>query len=134
MLQGDMVEARTGKITIKDIDARTVELMISYVYTGQLETDKELDINKMIYAADKYDMPGLRALVYSTVASNHLEVVPGVLADMLVTANLHQSRELEEVALKRIRADREILEDPLFREKFKVTQNIDILFDIIKKL
>ena len=67
MLQGDMVEARTGKITIQDIDAGTVELMISYMYTGKLETDKELNINNMIYAADKYDLSGLKALVYSTV-------------------------------------------------------------------
>merc|ERR550517_2017103 len=100
-----------------------------YMYTGQLETDKELDINNMIYAADKYDLSGLKALVYSTVASTDLDVEPGIIADMLMTANLHQFGELEEMVLERIKDNREILVDPELREKFKVTQNIDLLLD-----
>ena len=126
MLQGDMVEARTGTIIIQDMEANTLELVIAYIYTGQLEAEKDVDINKMINAADKYDLPGLKALVYLKVASGDMVVKHELIADMLVTANLHQSRELEEVALKRIKGNKEILEDPEFRRKLKETHNLDI--------
>ena len=63
MLQTD--EARTGKINIPDIDARTMTRMIHYIYTGILiSASEEEDFDKIIYAAEKYQMPKMKTLAY----------------------------------------------------------------------
>ena len=134
MLQTDMKEARTGRVVVEDIDPETMELVIGYVYTGQLEVGTEADISRLVYAADKYDLPGLKALAYFSVASGDLKIKQELIADMLIMANLHQSREMEEQAIQKLRNNREVLRDPEFRKKFKDTQNIDLLFDIMEKL
>ena len=134
MLQTDMLEARTGRVVVDDIDPDTLELVLGYVYTGQLELGTEADISQLVRAAEKYDMPGLKAHVYFSVASSDLKLKPGVIADMIITADLFQSKELEEAVLKRIREDRKLVQDLEFQKKLKDAQKMDLLVDLLLKL
>ena len=134
MLEHDVEEARLGEILVTDIKANVLRKMFHYIYTGELEMEDMADLQPMIYAADKYDLPGLKALVYVKVASGNVQIKEELIADMLITADLHQSKELEEVALQRLRNKRKILQDPGFRKKFKSSQNVDLLFDLMEKI
>ena len=51
----DMEEAKKGEIFIPEIDEKTLS---SVIYTGQLEMSEDQNIQQMIYAGDKYDLPG----------------------------------------------------------------------------
>ena len=62
MLLGDMLEARKGEVIVTDVDSGTFTAMLHYVYTGELKEGQ--DLNNMIYAADKYDLPGLKELLF----------------------------------------------------------------------
>ena len=134
MLQTDMEEARTGRVVVDDIDPDTLELVLGYVYTGQLELGTEADISQLVHAADKYDMPGLKALVYFKVGCSDLKLKAAVIADMLITAELFQSEELEEAVLKRIREDKKLVQDLEFQKKLKDSQKMDLLVDLLLKL
>ena len=58
MMDTEMVEAASREILITDIDCPTLQEMIHFIYTGAL-TDKQLDLQNLWYAADKYDVHGL---------------------------------------------------------------------------
>ena len=61
-------------------------------------------LDNLIYAADKYDMPKLKALAYFKMASPiqiRYPPRPGQIAEMLVIAEKYGSDNLLEVALER---------------------------------
>ena len=53
---------------------------------------------------------------------------------MLIAADRHGSQDLKNVALDKIRADREVLNDEGFRKKMKEAENKDLLFDVFNDL
>ena len=56
------------------------------------------------------------------------------IADLLIAADRHDSQDLKNVALNKLRADREILNDQEFRKKMQQAENKNIIFDIINQL
>ena len=130
MLQGDVKEVGPGKVVVEDIDANTLELRFGYIYTGQFKLEKEADIRTLIYAVDKYAMPGLKAIA----ASDDIEMEEGLIADMMIIADLFQSKELEAVELEGYRADRNLLKDLEFRRKPREFLKLELLSDLLLKL
>ena len=100
MLQGDMLEARKGEVIVTDVDSGAFAAMLHYVYTGELK--EGLDLNNMIYAADKYDFPGLKELLFLKMKLEDVqeEFVP----DLLIIADKHQAGQLKKLALEACRA------------------------------
>jgi len=122
-----------GEILIeeKEIDPETVRAMIHYIYTGEL-VGENLNVQKVSYAAGKYDMPGLMDLLCFKMKSKD---IPGdFIADMLISADRHDSTDLKNVALDKLRANRDILNDKKFREKLQKAENKNILFDLFNEL
>ena len=130
MLQGDVKEVGPGKVVVEDIDANTLELRFGYIYTGQFKLEKEADIRTLIYAEDKYAMPGLKAIA----ASDDIEMEEGLIADMMIIADLFQSKELDAVELEGYRADRNLLKDLEFRRKPREFLKLELLSDLLLKL
>ena len=64
MFQGHMLEATRGEVTVTDVDPGTFAAMLNYVYTGELQVGLDIDLNNMINAAEKYDLPGLKDLLF----------------------------------------------------------------------
>ena len=56
------------------------------------------------------------------------------IADMLIAADRNGSQDLKNLALDKIRADREVLNDEGFRKKMKEAENKDLLFDVFNDL
>merc|ERR1712150_411999 len=66
MLNSGMREAREGEINIKSINSITLNSIIHYIYTGELEDGgHDLDDQDFATAADMYDLPGWMELFTS---------------------------------------------------------------------
>merc|ERR550519_2626976 len=124
MMQGDMLEARKGEVIVTDVDPGTFAAMLHYVYTGELK--EGLDLNNMIYAADKYDLPGLRELLFLKMKPD--DVQDEFIPDLLILADKHQAGQLKKLAVEKIRVNRKILREEGFQKKLANHQHI--LFDL----
>ena len=53
-----MSEAKTGVVVLQDIEGKTMEKMLEFIYTGKIEEiDNQLE--RLLYAADKYEVQDL---------------------------------------------------------------------------
>ena len=51
MLKTDMVEAQTGEVVTQDIEEKTMEKLLEFIYTGEIDNmDDQLEM--LLYAAD----------------------------------------------------------------------------------
>ena len=58
MLKADMEEAKTGVVDVVDVEEKTMEKLLEFIYTGKIEEmDDQLEM--LLYAADKYEINGL---------------------------------------------------------------------------
>ena len=58
MLKTDMVEAQTGEVVTQDIEEKTMEKLLEFIYTGEIDNmDDQLEM--LLYAADYYEIQGL---------------------------------------------------------------------------
>ena len=130
MIQGDTLEAERGKITVVDVDPDSFGVMLHYVYTGELEAERDLEFQDVLNVADKYDLPGLKQLLYCKMKSEDIKVE--FIPDMLILADRFQAGPLKELAMEKIRTDRKILKDEEFRRKLSNVQHI--LFDIMEQI
>jgi len=61
MFEHDMKENKTGKVEIVDFDLETVKAVLHHIYTGDVNFKySEENAEKMIMAADKYQLGGLK--------------------------------------------------------------------------
>ena len=58
MLKAEMKESVTGMVLIQDVEEKTMEKLLEFIYSGKIEdTDGQLEM--LLYAADKYEIPDL---------------------------------------------------------------------------
>ena len=119
----DMEEAKKGEVFIEEIDEKTLS---SVIYTGQLEMSEDQNIQQMIYAVDKYDLPGFMNIFCSKMREE-------TITDLLMSAHRHEKGELREVAMEKIRAKREVLREKGFK-KGKDQVPSSVLLDLINDL
>ena len=128
MLLGDMLEARKGEVIVRDVNSGTFAAMLHYVYTGELK--EGLDLFNMMYAADKYDLPGLKDLLFLKMKSEDIQ--DKFIPDLLILAEKHQAGQLKKLAMEKIRANRKILGEENFQRKLANFQHI--LYDLLEQL
>ena len=58
MLKADMVEAQTGEVVTHDIEEKTMEKLLEFIYTGEIDNMGD-QLEMLLYAADYYDIQGL---------------------------------------------------------------------------
>ena len=131
MILTDMKEAKKGEIYIEEVDEGTLASMINFIYTGELSGDN-LDVQMVANMADKYDMPAFMDMLCFKMKSQ--DIRSEFIADLLISADRHDSKDLKNVALDKLRADREIINDKGFRKKLQNTENKNILFDLFNEL
>ena len=56
------------------------------------------------------------------------------IADLLIAADRHDSKDLKNVALDKIRTNKEIINDKGFRKKLQNAENKNILFDLFNEI
>ena len=58
MLKADMEEAKKGVVDVVDVKEKTMEKVVEFIYSGEIE-DMDDQLEKLLYAADKYEIQGL---------------------------------------------------------------------------
>ena len=128
MILGQMREAQQGEIFIKEINEDTLQAMVTFFYTGDFEFNQS-SIRAMTFDADKYKLQGFLELLCYKMKT--MKIKNSSVADILISADIYKSKKLKDVALEKLRQDREILRDKEFREKIKKFDNSLILSSIL---
>ena len=132
MILGNMKEAQKNEVFIEDIDAETLAMMISFIYTGDFEVGDQPDVQMVARAADKYDIKGFLDLLCFKMKLGNIK--NELIADMLIAADRHNSEGLRAVAMDKLRANRNIIKEAAFKQRMKEGQNMDLLFNIFNDL
>ena len=53
-----MREAKTGVVVVQDIEGKTMEKLLEFIYTGKIE-EMDDQLERLLYAADKYEVQDL---------------------------------------------------------------------------
>lgn len=99
MLRHEFLEKQNSRVDVKEIDAETMELLLSYIYTGQVSDFKNVSVVELFKAADRYRLDHLKymceeELVKRVEASNA--------ADILSLAHKYNAGPLKSFALAMI--------------------------------
>ncbi|GFT78948.1 speckle-type POZ protein-like B [Nephila pilipes] len=60
MFSSEMEETRKNEVDITDVDVPVLRMMLKYVYTGKVENLTVSSAGDLLYAADKYQLKGLK--------------------------------------------------------------------------
>ena len=126
-----MEEASKGEILVADVGEGTLATVLNFIYTGELELGDNPDILELTRAGDKYLLSG-----FVDHLGLHLQKkeLPGeMIADLLITANLHGIEILRKIALDKVRVNKQIFNDPGFRKVMKEADP-SIMMDLYKDL
>ena len=109
MLKTDMVEAQTGEVVTQDIEEKTMEKMLEFIYTGEIDNMGD-QLEMLLYAADYYEIQGLVSegreefflieLFQIQVCKSALsqeDVTPKNATKILLLAERHRLNELKKV-------------------------------------
>ena len=127
-----MQEATNGEIFVKEVGEKALGTIIKFIYTGELELGENPDIVDLAWAGTKYLLGGFMELL--TLRLQMRKELPGLMiADLLIAAQRHGAEDLRKIALGKIRANREIFNDPGFRKEMEKVPNT-IMMDLFKDL
>ena len=132
MISGNMVEAQKNEVFIEDIDAETLGSMITFIYTGDFEVGDKTNVEMVARASDKYDIKGFLELLCFKMKIGNIK--NDLIADMIITAHRYNSKELRAVAMDKLRADKNILNEAGFRKRMKKAEDVDLIFDLFNDL
>ena len=131
----DMKEAKKREIYVEEIDEKTLGSVINFIYTGELDLGEEPDVQMLAWAGNKYLLPRFMEVLCYELRG---EWSTGeMVADILISAHLYDSKDLKEVALGKIRRRRGLLKEAGFEKVMKEensTRGRDIMLDLVKDL
>ena len=126
MFQSGMREAVDGEAIIEDIDEKTLERILLYLYSG-ITSLVDCDILALCKAADMYQLHSLMDLITDELPA--LKPKPGDLADIFIAAEMINRKKMYEFAIDQLKKKKGILKDKQFEEKLK--QFPEVLYKII---
>ena len=85
-----------NEVKIDDVDGEVVDTMLEYIYTGQLDGDISAVGERLLVAADKYDLPDLKFLCKDKLLDN---LSADNAWELLVVAEMHRFEELKAAAI-----------------------------------
>ncbi|GFS72389.1 speckle-type POZ protein [Nephila pilipes] len=81
MFSSEMEETRQNEVNITDVDVPVLRMMLKYVYTGKVENLTVSSAGDLLYAADKYQLKGLKTRCSDYLKSTvSIENVLGILS------------------------------------------------------
>ena len=60
MLRHEFLEKQNSRVDVKEIEGETMELLLSYIYTGQVSDFKSVSVVELFKAADRYRLDHLK--------------------------------------------------------------------------
>jgi speckle-type POZ protein len=95
MLTTDMMEGKTKKLTLNDIDSATMLEIMRYIYTGKVQNLDKL-ASQILVAADKYDLKKLKKLCEYELFN---QLTKDNVFELLILADRYDIQKLEENCL-----------------------------------
>ena len=126
MFLSGMTDAVDGEAIITDVEEKTLEEILHYLYTGKL-SGKDFGVRSLCYAADKYELDALMDMICEKIRGVKLEA--GELADVFIAGEMFNKEEMYEIAMKELKKNNGILNDKRFEGKVKAWP--DLLCKII---
>ena len=100
MFLSGMKEAVDGEAVITDVEEKTLEEILHYLYTGKL-SGQEIAVKSLCYAAKKYELDHLMDLICERIRAAKLEA--GELADVFISAEMFYKREMFDIAMEKLK-------------------------------
>ena len=125
MFQSGMKEVVDGEAIIEDIDEKTLERILLYLYSG-ITSLVDCDILALCKAADMYQLHPLMDLITELLPGVKLK--PGDIADIFIAAEMINKKKMYEFAIDQLKKNKGILKDKQFEEKLK--QFPEVLYKI----
>ena len=99
MLRHEFLEKQNSRVDVKEIDGETMELLLSYVYTGHVTDFKNVSVVELFKAADRYRLDHLKHMCEEELV-NRVEASNA--ADILSLAHKYNAAPLKSFALAMI--------------------------------
>ena len=128
-----MQEATKGEIFVEDIGEKTLAIILNFIYTGELELGENPDILDLAWAGTKYLLSGFMELLTLRLQMRKEEFPGEMIADLLIAAHRHGAENLRELAMDKIRANRDIFNDPGFKQGMEEVPN-SVMMEVFKDL
>ena len=107
MLNGGMKESTESRMSIQDLDPRTVESMLLYIYTGKVDNLKE-NVDQLLIAADMYNLAHLKDVCEAVLIATEISATNAM--DLLVLADLCKVNKLKNHVVKFVAKNPKMLE------------------------
>lgn len=95
MFSHDMKENKENEVTIPDVNPEVFKKVLKYMYTDKID-DLMSFAEELLEAADKYQLHGLKSMCECSLSKT---LTPGNAMKILILADLHYAKRLEEVAI-----------------------------------
>jgi len=99
MLRHEFLEKQNSRVDVKEIEGETMELLLSYIYTGQVLDFKSVSVVELFKAADRYRLDHLKHMCEEELV-NRVEAANA--ADILSLAHKYNAAPLKSFALSMI--------------------------------
>jgi speckle-type POZ protein len=90
MLTTEMTEKKLSRIVIDDIDDATMQELLRFIYTKEVQNLDTL-ASKLLYAAEKYDLPELKSICASHLTK---QISEESVLENLVLADRYKEQQL----------------------------------------
>ena len=100
MFLSGMTDAVDGEAVITDVEEKTLEEILHYLYTGKLN-GQDFAVKSLCYAAKKYELDHLMDLICERISAAKLEA--GELADVFISAEIFYKREMFDIAMEKLK-------------------------------
>ncbi|KFM75636.1 Protein roadkill, partial [Stegodyphus mimosarum] len=97
MFSHEMAEEKTNVIEISDIDPDVIEIMLHYIYSGQLKNVNMLNALELYSASDKYQLLDMKAKCCTYIS---VSMTADNVCDVLILADMHSDNTLKLAAKK----------------------------------
>lgn len=104
MLSADMLERKTGRIELLDVELKTGSDLLFYLYNGRMKP--ESDVMGLVALADKYDFQDLKKRCEKSLIAT---VSDDNCVELLTLADLHGCSQLKQAALAYIKVHGAVL-------------------------
>ena len=76
MLRHEFLERQNSRVDVKEIDSETMELLLSYIYTGQVSNFKNVNVVDLFKAADRYRLDHLKHMCEEELVNRYKKIIP----------------------------------------------------------
>lgn len=106
MFRNNLTESQQGRVVISDIDDKTFEVLLRFIYTGDLENLNTTAFDLLLAAADKYRLDDLKEHCEMELCrALTVETLP----KLLVLADLHCAAKLKTTAIQFVKTNHAVL-------------------------